>query len=70
MALIEGTTYGGYFSELTVVSLTRPSKSGSSTDRYRGEQVVAANIEKTITKIGASIGIDRSALAALFGSEF
>ena len=70
MAIIAGTTFNGFFSELTIVRLTSSTtKTGASTSVSNQDKVSTANSEKTVTKFGAAVGIYATELAAIFGSE-
>jgi len=70
MAFIEGETYSGYFSELTVINYTKPSsKTGAGVGDYSSGANIQASINKNTSKIGAVITPYYPALAAIFSTE-
>lgn len=70
MAFIEGETYSGYFSELTVINYTKPaSKTGAGIGDYSSAANIHASVNKNVAKIGASIRPYYYSLASIFSTE-
>jgi len=69
MAILEGATFHGYFSELTVVNQLKPSKTGAAAAKYNSATVIQASVEKNTAKIAAHITPYSQALSLLFGTE-
>lgn len=65
---IEGTSFSGTYSELTIVYKTRADKTGSSSRSYSSRQVSVAKTTKTLVT-GTAIRRYSRDLASLFASE-
>lgn len=70
MAFIEGATFSGKFSELTVViNRTKPtSGQGATLGSHSVERKSEANVNSGAT-IGAAVGVYAPQLAILFGTD-
>lgn len=70
MAFIEGESYSGYFSELTVINYTKPSsKTGAGVGDYSASANVHGSVNKNVAKVGASVTPYYPALASIFATE-
>lgn len=68
MAFIEGTTFSGYFSELTVVARTLPTSIGSGGGRHKAKTSAHVSTNRP-AYVGASVKRYSPRLAKLLGTE-
>src|SRR5574341_1024586 len=69
MSLIEGTSFSGKFSELTIVNSTAPTSIGAARRRHDPRRLSAAKTTKTLSNVGAALRRYSADLAGIFGTE-